>query len=178
MRSVRSFSTTNIKPVFSLGGSVSGYPSMGSADNICAAGRDQLVWRPQVISVDTPEDEEATVSTNKMFKSSFAKELEVKTATQSFIEDKLSENPDLGKCLSCNTSDLGSERRSIVDREEQTLVLTQAVEEFLRVKADNERLKMKMKTCIQGDGRYKKLEIEVDNLNLQLSKVFEAYKKA
>ena len=50
-------------------------------------------------------------STYKMFKSSFAKELEVKTATQSFIEDKLSENPALGKCLSCNISDLGSERR-------------------------------------------------------------------
>ena len=52
------------------------------------------------------------------------------------------------------------------------MVLTQAVEEFLRVKAENERLKMKMKTCIEGDGRYKKLELEVENLTWQLSKVF------
>ena len=59
-----------------------------------------------------------------------------------------------------------------MEREEQALVLTQAVEEFLRVKAENERLKMKMKTCIERDGRYKKLELEVENLTWQLSKVF------
>jgi cell shape-determining protein MreC len=56
--------------------------------------------------------------------------------------------------------------------EEQAVMLTQAVEEFIRVKAENQRLKVKMKTFSQGDQRYKKLELEVDHLSWQLNKVF------
>ena len=148
---------------------MSGYTSMGSTDNIWpAAGRDLLVWKAPEVVIDDPED---AVKTNKVFKSSFAKELEVKTATQSFLEEKQSEKLEIGKCLSCNTSDLGSDRRSLADREEETLVLSQAVEEFIRVRTENERLKMKMKNYSQRDERYKKLEVEVEHLTWQLSKV-------
>ena len=108
-----------------------------------------------------------------VLKSSFAKELEVKSATESFINEILNDKEDIVKCSSCNTSDLDSDSRSFVDKEEQAGVLThtQAVEEFIRVKAENQRLKMKMKTYNQGDQRYKKLELEVDHLTWQLSKV-------
>eukprot|EP00092_Neocalanus_flemingeri_P000027 GFUD01000027.1.p1 GENE.GFUD01000027.1~~GFUD01000027.1.p1 ORF type:complete len:382 (-),score=92.57 GFUD01000027.1:31-1176(-) len=166
MKSVRSVSSPNLKPVFALGGSVSGYTSMGSTDNIWAtAGRDLFIWKAPEAVIDTHKD---MVNNKKVFKSAFAKELEVK----SFIEEKRSEKlPELGKCLSCNTSDLGSERRSLVDKEEQNLVLTKALEEFLRVRAENESRKTKMKTYNQRDERYKKLELEVEHLTWQLSKM-------
>ena len=51
------------------------------------------------------------------------------------------------------------------------MVLTKAEENFVRVNEENERLKMKMKTYNQGYQRYKKLELEVDQLTWQLSKV-------
>lgn len=151
---------------------MSGYTSMGSADNIwAAAGRDLLVWRAPQNALDNHDEEDEKVNAPKVFKSSFAKELEVKTTTQSYIEDRFNDKSELGRCLSCNTSDLGSEKRSLADKEEQTLVLSQAMEEFLRVKTENERLKNKMKTYNQRDERYKKLEQEVEHLTWQLSKM-------
>ena len=172
MKSMRSVSTPDIKPVFALGGSVSGYTSMGSADTIFTGGGEDLhVWKAPRDVIGHQDNLVDTRRDKMVLKSSFAKELEVKSATESFINEILDDKEDIVKCSSCNTSDLDSDRRSLVDKEEQAGVLTQAVEEFIRVKAENQRLKMKMKTYNQGDQRYKKLELEVDHLTWQLSKV-------
>ena len=169
MKRVRSVSTPNIKPVFALGGSVS---SMGSAEKILTgSGEDLNIWRIPEVVVDYSDNFEDTGSYKRIFKSSFAKELELKSATESFINVKLNDKKHNENCLSCNTSGLDSGLKSLGDKEEDTLVLAQAVEEFLRVKAENERLKTRMKTCKQGDQRYQKLEQEVEHLTWQLRKV-------
>ena len=152
---------------------MSGYTSMGSVDTICTGGGEDLhVWRTPQVVISHHDNLEDTRSAEIVFKSSFAKELEVKSATESFIKEKLNEKEYIGKCSPCNASDLDSDRRSLVNREEEAVVLTHAVKEFIRVKEENQRLKVKMKTFNQEDQRYKKLELEVDHLTWQLSKVF------
>ena len=52
-----------------------------------------------------------------------------------------------------------------------TTLDSEAIDEFSRVKLENEILKLKLKSFNQDDDKYKKLQSEIDQLTWQLSKV-------
>ena len=124
---------------------MTGHRNMCSAENIrSGSGEDLHLWRTREVVKDDSKSVEEMIRTSnqQMFKSSFAARLELKEVTKSFL------NVNIDSTSSC-TSDLGSGMKSWTDRDqhEETLVFSQAVDEFLKMKAENERLRSKVEIC-------------------------------
>ena len=136
------------KPVFAVGGTVSGYGSLGSAESL--TDKSQPSESKDSVNMD-PES-------GQSFKSSFAKELHQEniqknspswrqpTYRSSFIDEVINED--------------SFDRPSGVNEDE-----------YVRVKRENEILKRRLSEYNTEDEKYKKLEFEIEQLTWQLGKV-------
>lgn len=136
------------KPVFAVGGTVSGYGSLGSAESL--TDKSQPSESKDKINMD-PES-------GQSFKSSFAKELHQENIQKnspswrqpayrsSFIDEVINED--------------SFDRPSGVNEDE-----------YVRVKRENEILKRRLSQYNTEDEKYKKLEFEIEQLTWQLGKV-------
>ena len=140
--------------------------SMHSAQNMRLQDSKNLhLWRTRdIVKHDSDSQGEGSRNSHREFKSSFAKELELKEVIKSFM------NEDVESASSC-TSDLGSGSLMEEEEQEKTLSLAMVVKECINIKVENQRLKSKMKTYNERSERYTKLEQEVHLLTWQLSKV-------
>lgn len=186
-------STPSLKPVFALGGSVSGYASMGSIESLSGdSKRENRVWSTEDIIGEQTEEmkgSQAATQTDSPFKSSFAQELEEENLSQSVRIKKCSQierDPAfksdfavkvhcVGDCKAvippCPRESLCQKTKKVVKVEIPTTLNSEAIDEFSRVKLENEILKLKLKSFNQDDDKYKKLQSEIDQLTWQLSKM-------
>jgi len=180
-------STPSLKPVFALGGSVSGYASMGSIESLSGdLKRENKVWSTEDIIGEHMDEvkgsRRGSFQTSSPFKSSFAKELEEENLNQSIrIRKSLQKDDDpafksdfavnihcVGECVTetaCKTS------KKVVKVEIPATLDMETRDEFSRVKLENEILKLKLKSFNQDDEKYKKLQSEIEQLTWQLSKM-------
>ena len=143
------------KPVFAVGGTVSGYGSLGSAESLNAGANDKSVTdkSDKMQSMPAPQ--------RSAFKSSFAKELHQENIQRnspswrnssyrsSFIDEVISED-------------------SVVETTDKENDLE---DEYVRVRRENEILKRRLSEHNKEDEKYKKLEFEIEQLTWQLGKV-------
>ena len=144
------------KPVFAVGGTVSGYGSLGSAESLNTAANDKLVT-----ARDNSEKMQSMPPQRSAFKSSFAKELHQENIQRnspswrnssyrsSFIDEVISED-------------------SVVETTDKE---TDLEDEYVRVRRENEILKRRLSEHNKEDEKYKKLEFEIEQLTWQLGKV-------
>jgi len=174
-------SNSSLKPVFALGGSVSGYASMGSIESLSGdLHREKKVWSTEdIISTDMPAV--PPTQTTNTFKSSFAKEL-LEENTSHFLQakkgSKYQSDPTytsdfavkIGTDDVCQTKDsFYKANKEIVEISD--IVPKEPIDEFSRVKLENEILKLKLKSFNQDDEKYKKLQMEIEQLTWQLGKM-------
>jgi len=186
-------STPSLKPVFALGGSVSGYASMGSIESLSGdLKRENKVWSTEDIIGEQTEDmkgSKASIQTSSPFKSSFAKELEEENLNHSVRIKKCSQkerDPSfksdfavnihcVGDCRTvnapCPRKSMCQGTKKVVKVEIPATFDSETIDEFSRVKLENEILKLKLKSFNQDDEKYKKLQCEIEQLTWQLSKM-------
>ena len=159
-------------PVFAVGGTVSGYGSLGSAESL-ASGPEKPV-SAAASSAETgvmqgeaaPSPAQPAPRPAQGFKSAFAKELHQETVQRqrspaswrqhasyrsSFIDEVIAEDED-----SCADSEAAAAREE---------------SEYVRVRRENEILKRRLSEYSKEDDKYKKLEFEIEQLTWQLGKV-------
>ena len=153
------------RPVFAVGGTVSGYASLGSAESLPGeSSRDKAVWNPT--SSDNRNESRQTGrmteeaadqrSAQSAFKSSFAKELLEENQNQTVTSRNSWREP--------------TARTEFAD-EDRIEIVSEDSAEYSRVKAENELLKRKLALLNREDERYKKMEFEIEQLTWQLGKV-------
>ena len=157
------YDVVHAKPVFAVGGTVSGYGSLGSAESLTGdkSIRDNSGGAKNNMSQELQSLSQAKSS----FKSTFAKELHQENIQRnspswrhssyrsSFIDEVISED-------------------SIGDNNgNHTAVTSNDVSEYVRVKRENEVLKRRLSAYNKEDEKYKKLEFEIEQLTWQLGKV-------
>ena len=156
--------TVYAKPVFAVGGTVSGYGSLGSADSLTpetsAASKDKLsVWtseKDQGLPAMT-EELQSLSQARASFKSSFAKELHQENIKSSTWRDS-----DFKSSFAVKVN---SEENSVSDKPEID------GDEYVKVKRENDLLKKKLLDYSKEDEKYKKLQFEIEQLTWQLGKV-------
>ena len=156
--------TVYAKPVFAVGGTVSGYGSLGSADSLTpetsAASKDKLsVWtseKDQGLPAMT-EELQSLSQARASFKSSFAKELHQENIKSSTWRDS-----DFKSSFAVKVN---SEENSVSDKPEVD------GDEYVKVKRENDLLKKKLLDYSKEDEKYKKLQFEIEQLTWQLGKV-------
>lgn len=186
MSSQRCDSTPSLKPVFALGGSVSGYASMGSIESLSGdLKRENKVWSTDDIIGEHMDEvkgsRQGSIQTYSPFKSSFAKELEEENLNQSMRIKKCLQKEEPGfksdfavniKCVGdCVTDTACIATKKVVKVEIPATLDMETRDEFSRVKLENEILKLKLKSFNQDDEKYKKLQSEIEQLTWQLSKM-------
>ena len=163
-----------IKPIFALGGSVSGYASMGSIESLSGdLKRVSKVWSTEDVIEDTVKDDYISRhlnATNSSFKSSFAKELEVENHNHSVRMRRYSlmRQDHALQITQVVNSDSDSSNIAVSD---QDTTASETIDELSKVKLENKILKLKLKSYNQDDEKYKKLQCEIEQLTWQLNKV-------
>ena len=160
------------RPFFALGGSVSGYASMGSIGSLSGdLKRASKMCSNEDIFIEKIEDVNMSMHSSTLrFKSSFAKELEEESANQSVIMKKYS----ILKQECSSELDHFMSRQSV---DNFNAVFDQHANdvnndvELSCLKIENEMLKLKLESFNQKDEKYKKLWLEIENLTWQISKV-------
>ena len=156
--------TVYAKPVFAVGGTVSGYGSLGSAESLSpetssAASKDKSVWTSEN-NKGLPamtEELQSLSQARASFKSSFAKELHQENIKSSPWRDS-----DFKSSFAVKVN---SEESSVSDKAEVD------GDEYVRVKRENDLLKKKLLDYSKEDEKYKKLQFEIEQLTWQLGKV-------
>ena len=163
-----------IKPIFALGGSVSGYASMGSIESLSGdLKRVSKVWSTEDVIEDTVKDDYISRhlnATDSSFKSSFAKELEVENHNHSVRMRRYSlmRQDHALQLMQVVNSDSDSSHIAVGD---QDTTASETIDELSKVKLENKILKLKLKSYNQDDEKYKKLQCEIEQLTWQLNKV-------
>ena len=132
---------------------MSGYASMGSAESLADMAREKMVvTRHHQVreAVEKVRDQG-----QRKFKSEFAKELDCKQ--------------DHRKDLKTKTDIHGLKKTGI----SETMLNECAKADLVRLKLENEQLKLKIQKCLLEDERYKNLQHEVEQLTLKVSKVIK-----
>ena len=168
----RDYEVVHAVPVFAVGGTVSGYGSLGSAESL-GSGPDKPVSAAASSAAAGVMQTEAAPSPAQPaprpaqgFKSAFAKELHQETVQRqrspaswrqhasyrsSFIDEVIAEDED-----SCADSETAAAREE---------------SEYVRVRRENDLLKRRLSEYSKEDDKYKKLEFEIEQLTWQLGKV-------
>ena len=155
--------TVYAKPVFAVGGTVSGYGSLGSAESLSvetssAAYKDKTVWISENKDLPAMTEELQSLSQARTsFKSSFAKELH-----QENIKSATWRDTDLKSSFAVRVN---SEEISVSDKRDV------GEDEYVKVKMENDLLKKKLLDYSKEDEKYKKLQFEIEQLTWQLGKV-------
>ena len=152
------------KPVFAVGGTVSGYGSLGSAESLNTTGANDksvTAWTETGARDSSDKMQSMPPPQRSAFKSSFAKELHQENIQRnspswrnssyrsSFIDEVISED-------------------SVVETTDKENELE---DEYVRVRRENEILKRRLSEHNKEDEKYKKLEFEIEQLTWQLGKV-------
>jgi len=168
----RDYEVVHAVPVFAVGGTVSGYGSLGSAESL-GSGPDKPVSAAASSAAAGVMQTEAAPSPAQPaprpaqgFKSAFAKELHQETVQRqrspaswrqhasyrsSFIDEVIAEDED-----SCADSEAAAAREE---------------SEYVRVRRENDILKRRLSEYSKEDDKYKKLEFEIEQLTWQLGKM-------
>jgi len=150
------------KPVFAVGGTVSGYGSLGSAESLTP----ETSSASKVWSSESKREQPAPAMTEELqslsqarasFKSSFAKELH-----QENIKSSTGQDTDFKSSFAVRVN---SEENSVSDKPEVD------GDEYVRVKRENDLLKKKLLDYSKEDEKYKKLQFEIEQLTWQLGKM-------
>ena len=136
------------KPVFAVGGTVSGYGSMGSAESLTdkshpSESKDNINMNPE---------------SGQSFKSSFAKELH---------QENIQKNSPSWRQPSYRSSFIDE----VINEDSFDRPSGVNEDEYVRVKRENEILKRRLSEYNTEDEKYKKLEFEIEQLTWQLGKV-------
>lgn len=163
-----------IKPIFALGGSVSGYASMGSIESLSGdLKRVSKVWSTEDVIEETVKDDYISKhlnATNSSFKSSFAKELEEENHNQSMRMRRYSLMRQDHALQLTQVVNRDSDRSPIAAGDQDTTA-SETIDELSKVKLENKILKLKLKSYNQDNEKYKKLQCEIEQLTWQLNKV-------
>ena len=160
--------TVYAKPVFAVGGTVSGYGSLGSAESLTpetqsAASKDKSVWTSENTKAlpAMTEELQSLSQARASFKSSFAKELHQENIKSATWRDSDFKSSFAVRVNSEESSEGVSEKgQAEVDGDE-----------YVRVKRENDLLKKKLLDYSKEDEKYKKLQFEIEQLTWQLGKV-------
>ena len=136
------------KPVFAVGGTVSGYGSLGSAESLTDKSQ------PSEIKDNINMNPESGQS----FKSSFAKELH---------QENIQKNSPSWRQPSYRSSFIDE----VINEDSFDRPSGVNEDEYVRVKRENEILKRRLSEYNTEDEKYKKLEFEIEQLTWQLGKV-------
>ena len=168
----RDYEVVHAVPVFAVGGTVSGYGSLGSAESLGSGPEKPVSAAASSAAAGVMQGEAAPRPAQPAprpaqgFKSAFAKELHQETVQRqrspaswrqhasyrsSFIDEVIAEDED-----SC------ADTEAAAAREES---------EYVRVRRENEILKRRLSEYSKEDDKYKKLEFEIEQLTWQLGKV-------
>ena len=146
----------SVQPMFAVGGTVSGYASMGSAESLADMAREKMVvTRHHQVreAVEKVRDQG-----QRKFKSEFAKELDCQ---QDHRKTGISETLYSLPRLNLKSKDIVPVH-----------VLNECAKaDLVRLKLENEQLKLKIQKCLLEDERYKNLQHEVEQLTRKVSKV-------
>jgi hypothetical protein len=153
-------------PIFAVGGTVSGYASMGSAESLADKTREKLVvTRPDVVREAV---EKVRGHGQEQFKSKFAKELNDQSLT---VENKkvqhVLKKPIFAKRHISVINQIGDVPVNVTNEN--------AKSDLIRLKLENEQLKLKIQKCLVEDERYRHLQHEVEQLRHKFSQVIEHF---
>ena len=150
------------KPVFAVGGTVSGYGSLGSAESLSPeTSKDKAVWSSEnnrgLPAPAMTEELQSLSQARASFKSSFAKELH-----QENIKSSTGRDTDFKSSFAVKVN---IEENSVSEKSEVD------GDEYVKVKRENDLLKKKLLDYSKEDEKYKKLQFEIEQLTWQLGKV-------
>jgi len=165
-----------------LGGSVSGYASLGSVESLNGdSKREYKAQRKEDATNEAVEEvrfSKEPAHANSSFKSSFAKELEeknlklsVRNKKKSLMRKKSDENQSV---RDSNTMDSLCKENIMCQRMEGERaggIGSDTFDKFSELKLENEMLKLKLKSFNYDDEKYKILKCEIEHLTWQLSKM-------
>jgi len=168
------YDVVHAKPVFAVGGTVSGYGSMGSAESLNNSGdksvtgwtepreNHQINNQALTQAANMTQELQSLSQARSNFKSAFAKELHQENVQRnspswrssgyrsSFIDEVINED-------------------TINDTNNDTSEKLET--EYVRVKRENEILKRRLSEYNKEDEKYKKLQFEIEQLTWQLGKM-------
>ena len=145
-------SPRSMVPIFVVGGTVSGYASMGSAESLADK---MLDTRPHVVQEAL---EKVRDSGQNKFRSQFAKELN----EQSLNINEITEQQDLRKHIQAKI------HNTVIDVPQEA---RHSKRDLIRLKLDNEQLKLKIEKCLIEEERYRNMQHELEQLTQKFSKV-------
>ena len=139
-------------PIFAVGGTVSGYASMGSAEDLA----DKMEIKKSKFAMEALE--KVREHGENKFKSEFAKEIN----KEKCYAENVKWDQDVPK----------QEKNKIKSSSRGFPLYTDNVKsDLMRLKLENKELKQKIKDCILEEERYNHLQTEFGQLKLKLYKV-------
>ena len=155
LRMTHSYRTPNPRsmvPIFAVGGTVSGYASMGSAEDLADK---MLETRPHVVQEAL---EKIRDSGQNKFKSKFAKELNEQDLNISEIKVEQDLRKSVRAEIKISEGDVPQEA-------------FYSKSDLIKLKLENEELKLKIEECLIEDERYRNLQQQLECLTEKFAKV-------